>query len=97
MEKKKLTELLGSVEVSVGHMGTSAYDMGAALRSIFLLNNEIGRLARAGPAEKEKMTALQTWVNSVTRAVKQGRKDRALSALDAAKAALAEIVRPEAD
>lgn len=90
VDTKLLYDLFSRVETSVSSMEAGAMAPEEVLHRIFLLNNEIGRLARAGPEENARMKVLQLWVNHVTSAVKQGRKREAVVALGAVKSAMAE-------
>ncbi|HUI00142.1 MAG TPA: hypothetical protein VLU99_07525 [Nitrososphaerales archaeon] len=45
-----------------------------AFQDIFVLNNEIGKLARLSPRTMGRMRELQGWVNLITVALKHGKR-----------------------
>lgn len=54
-----------------------------SFEEIFELNNEIGKVARTGPAAMRRMKELQLCVNMVTVGVKQGSREGATEGLSA--------------
>ncbi len=57
----------------------------SALRAIFALNNEIGKLARLSPTKLGPLKMLQAYVNSITVAVKNGNAQMIRESLKSAR------------
>ena len=73
MSSESLELAFAAVETSVSSLldGKSG-GKDSALKAIFLLNNEIGKLARVKPAKLGTLKVFQAYVNAVTVAVKGG-------------------------
>lgn len=89
MDTEGLRRAFSNLEASLAWRGRE--DARRTLRLIMALNQEIGRLARSWPESEARARELQKRVNLLTLAVKAGRRDDALQALEEAREALSAL------
>lgn len=92
MSIEPVAEAFGRVERAVALLLAGEWDdKEDALRAVFLLNNEIGRLARSEPGKMGEMKELQAHVNAITVSIKTEQGRLAREALEAVRNRLVDL------